>query len=189
MNEISFPLLDKWRCSISLSGSGKEDFFKHTCASMLVEAQASAQGAVMKVILRRPQPSTPALSGGRGAAIALLKAGAAWSGMGLAGSARTAQTRHLSPRPGRSLAHEANDILRRELDAQRRPKRAGAECTQVLVEVAHPRRQGKRLNARCFGAFGQCRERHVTRGIGVAHDVEPAQCVREQDGSEVVEAA
>jgi hypothetical protein len=44
MNEISFPLLDKWRCSISLGGSGKEDFFKHTCASMLVEAQASAPG-------------------------------------------------------------------------------------------------------------------------------------------------
>jgi hypothetical protein len=57
---------------------------------------------------------------------------------------------------------------------------------QVIVEVAHPRRQGKRLNARSFGAFGQCRERHVTGGIGVAHDVEPTQCVREQDGSEVV---
>ena len=40
MNEISFPLLDKRRCSIFLSGSGKEDVVKHTCASMLMEAQA-----------------------------------------------------------------------------------------------------------------------------------------------------
>src|SRR5260221_3348256 len=29
MNEISFALVDKWRCSILVSGSGKEDFFKH----------------------------------------------------------------------------------------------------------------------------------------------------------------
>src|SRR5712672_1792454 len=57
-------------------------------------------------------------------------------------------------------------ILRRELDAQCRSQRAEAECAQVLVEVTHPRRQGKRLNARCFGAFGQCRQRRVTRGIG-----------------------
>ena len=49
-----------------------------------------------------------------------------------------------------------------------------------------PRRQGKRLDARCFGAFGQCRERHVTRGIGVAGDVEPAQRRREQKGGKVV---
>ncbi len=56
MNEISFPLLNKWRCSISLSGSGKEDFFKHTCASMLVEAQESAPGAVMIVMLCRSRP-------------------------------------------------------------------------------------------------------------------------------------
>jgi hypothetical protein len=34
-----------------------------------------------------------------------------------------------------------NDILRRELNAQCRPKRAAAERTQILVEVAHPRRQ------------------------------------------------
>ena len=81
---------------------------------------------------------------------------------------------------------EANDILRRELDAQRRPKRVEAESTQVLVEVAHPRRQGKRLNARSFGAFGQCRERLVTGCIGVAGDVEPAQLWREQQGGEVV---
>jgi hypothetical protein len=40
MNEISFPLLDKRRCSISLSGSGKEDFFKHNRASMLMETPA-----------------------------------------------------------------------------------------------------------------------------------------------------
>ena len=53
---------------------------------------------------------------------------------------------------------------------------------QVLVEVAHPRRQGKRLNARSFGAFDQCRERRVTRGIGVAGDVEPTQRRREQKG-------
>ena len=137
--------------------------------------------------MRRPPPSTPALSGaGRGAAIALLKAGAALSGM--ASPDRPGRPRHdyLSPRPDRSLAHEANDILRRELDAQCRPQRAEAECTQVLVEVAYPRRQGKRLNARSFGAFGQCRERHVTRGIGVAHDVEPTQRRREQKGGKVV---
>src|ERR1700687_1444586 len=107
MNEVSFPLLDKWRCSISLSGSGQEDFFKHTCASMLVEAQASAPDAVIKVMLRR----------------------------------------------SRSIVCKKAPVLRRELDAQCRPKRAEAECAQVLVEVAPPRRQGKRLNARCFGTF------------------------------------
>jgi hypothetical protein len=53
MNKISLPLLDKWRCSISLSGSGKEDFFKHTRASMLVEARDSVQGALMKIMLRK----------------------------------------------------------------------------------------------------------------------------------------
>jgi hypothetical protein len=73
-------------------------------------------------MLRRPPSSTPALSGGRGAAIVLLKADAALSGMGFAGSTGTAQNRHLSPRSGRSLAHEANDILRRELDPQGCPK-------------------------------------------------------------------
>jgi hypothetical protein len=31
---------------------------------------------------------------------------------------------------------EAHDIVWRELDAQRRPRRVEAECTQVLVEVA-----------------------------------------------------
>lgn len=51
-------------------------------------------------MLRRPPSSAPALSGGRGAAIVFLKADAALSGMGFAGSAGTAQNRHLSPRPG-----------------------------------------------------------------------------------------
>jgi hypothetical protein len=37
MNEISLPLLDKWRCSISLSGPGKEDFFKHDRISIKME--------------------------------------------------------------------------------------------------------------------------------------------------------
>ncbi len=46
----------------------------------------------------------------------------------------------LSPRAVRSLAHEANDILRRELATQCRSQRAEAECTQVLVEVAPARR-------------------------------------------------
>jgi hypothetical protein len=73
-------------------------------------------------MLQRSPPSTPALSGGRGAAIVLLKADAALSGMSFAGSAGTAQNRHLSPRSGRSLAHEASDILRRELDPQGCPK-------------------------------------------------------------------
>jgi hypothetical protein len=47
MAKISFPLLDKRRCPVSLSVSGKEDFFKHTCASMLLEAQASVPGVAM----------------------------------------------------------------------------------------------------------------------------------------------
>src|SRR5271166_7175462 len=140
MNEIPFALFDKRRCSIFLSGSGKEDFFKHTCASMLVEAQASAPGAVMKVKL--------------------------------CGS--------------RSIICKKARILRRDLAAQCSSQRAEAECTQVFVEVAHPRRQGKRLNARSFGAFGQCRERRVTRGIGVAGDVEPKQRQREQKGGKVI---
>jgi DNA-binding MarR family transcriptional regulator len=119
MNEISFPLLNKWRCSISLSGSGKEDFFKHACASMLVEAQASAPSIVMTVILRRSAQSS------------VEKALIDWC----------------------------------DLDTQCRLQRVEAECTQVLVEVAHPRRQGKRLNAHSIGAFGQCHERHVTRSV------------------------
>ena len=57
---------------------------------------------------------------------------------------------------------------------------------QVFVEVAGPRRQGKRLDARSFGTFGQCRERRVTRGIGVARDVEPTQRRREQKSGEVI---
>jgi hypothetical protein len=57
MNEISFALVDKWRSSILVSGSGKEDFFKHACASVRVEAQASAPGAAMKVTLRRDMAS------------------------------------------------------------------------------------------------------------------------------------
>jgi len=49
MNEISFPLLYKWRCSISLNGSGKENFFKHNRASVLMEAQPRLQRAVKKL--------------------------------------------------------------------------------------------------------------------------------------------
>jgi hypothetical protein len=73
-------------------------------------------------MLRLPLPRSPALSGGRGAPLALLKGDAALSGMGFAGSAGTAQNRHLSPRSGRSLVHEASDILRRELHPQGCPK-------------------------------------------------------------------
>jgi hypothetical protein len=47
MNEISFPLLDERRCSIFLSGSGKEDFFEHDWASKLVEAQSSAMNVIL----------------------------------------------------------------------------------------------------------------------------------------------
>jgi hypothetical protein len=54
-----------------------------------------------------------------------------------------------------------------------------AEGAQVFVEDTQPGRQGERLNARCFGAFGQRRQRHVAGGIGVAGDVEPAQRQRE----------
>jgi hypothetical protein len=54
MNEISFPLLDKWRCSISLSGSRKEDFFKHIRTSMLMAVYGSAPDAMMEVMLARP---------------------------------------------------------------------------------------------------------------------------------------
>jgi hypothetical protein len=46
MNEISLPLLDKWRCSISLSGSGKEDFFKHDRISISMETRSCRQLAV-----------------------------------------------------------------------------------------------------------------------------------------------
>src|SRR5260370_36687850 len=46
MNEISLPLLDKWRCSISLSGSGKEDFFKHDRVSISMETRSCRQLAV-----------------------------------------------------------------------------------------------------------------------------------------------
>ena len=56
MAKISFPLLDKRFCSISFGVSGKEDFFKHTCASMVVKAQASAADAVTKVMLEKPFP-------------------------------------------------------------------------------------------------------------------------------------
>ena len=52
---------------------------------------------------------------------------------------------------------------------------AEAEGAEICVEVSCQRRQGKRLDARCFGASGQCRERHVTRRIGVACDIEPTQ--------------
>jgi hypothetical protein len=73
-------------------------------------------------MLGQPPSSAPALSGGRGAAIVFLKANAALSGMGFAGSRGTAQDGHLSPRSVRSLAHEASDILPCELDPQGRPK-------------------------------------------------------------------
>src|SRR5215470_14336262 len=43
MNEISFPLLDKWRCSISLSSSGKEDLFKHDRVSISMETRSCRQ--------------------------------------------------------------------------------------------------------------------------------------------------
>ena len=72
------------------------------------------------------------------------------------------------------------------MDAQCRPQRAGAGGLHVLVEVAPPRRQGKRLDTRDLGAFGQCRERRVARGIGVAGDVEPTQRRREQKGGKMV---
>jgi hypothetical protein len=45
--------------------------------------------------------------------------------------------------------------------------------------------QGGRLDAGRCRAFGRCRERHVARGIGVASDVEPAQCLRQQKGGKV----
>ena len=77
--------------------------------------------------------------------------------------------------PDLSEEHEANDIHWRDLDTQCRSQRAEAKCTQVFIEVAHPRRQGKRLDACSFGAFGQCRERYVTRGVGVAGDLEATQ--------------
>ena len=54
---------------------------------------------------------------GRGASIALLKAGANLFGT-TSRDRPGRQNRHLSPRPARSPAHEPNDILRRELDAQ-----------------------------------------------------------------------
>jgi len=82
----------------------------------------------------------------------------------------------------RSISSKKATIPRRELDAQRGPKRAEAECTQVLVEVAQPRRQGERLNARCCGAFGQGCERHVACGVGVARDVDPRAADAESAG-------
>jgi len=51
MNEISLALLDKWRCSISPSGSGKEEFFKHNRASALMEAQPRSQRTAKKIML------------------------------------------------------------------------------------------------------------------------------------------
>ena len=45
---------------------------------------------------------------------------------------QTALNRHPSLDPGRCPAHEANDILRRELDSQCRPNRAEAERTQDI---------------------------------------------------------
>jgi hypothetical protein len=45
-----------------------------------------------------------------------------------------------SLRPGRRPEHEANDVLRRELDAQGRAQRVDAERAQILVEIAKPGR-------------------------------------------------
>ena len=74
MAKIPRPRFGKRRRSIHLCGLGKEDFFKHTCASMLVEAQASATDAVTIVILWRLPPSAPLLLiGGRGAATVLFE--------------------------------------------------------------------------------------------------------------------
>ena len=72
------------------------------------------------------------------------------------------------------LIVEQRVILRRELGVQRGPQLAEPEGLQVVVEVAPSRRQGQHLDARRCRAFGQCRERPVARGIGVANDVEPA---------------
>lgn len=47
-------------------------------------------------------------------------------------------------------------------------------------------RQGKGFNAPRFSASGQCRERHVACGVGVAGDVEPEQRRREQKGCKLV---
>ena len=90
---------------------------------MLVEAQAFASGAVMKVTLRR----------------------------------------------SRSIICKKAPILRRELDAQCRSQRAEAECTQVLVEVAHPRRQRKHLNARRFGARTDYPRLEAIEAAALAH--------------------
>ena len=43
MNEISFPLLGERPSSIFLGGFGKEDFFKHIRASVLMEARSCPQ--------------------------------------------------------------------------------------------------------------------------------------------------
>jgi hypothetical protein len=43
LNEVSFPLLDERRCSISRGVPQEEDFFKHSWASKLVEVQAPAR--------------------------------------------------------------------------------------------------------------------------------------------------
>jgi len=60
MKEISLPLIDKWRCRISLSGSGKEDFFKHDRASISMETRSWQQLAAENYVDWRPSPpSTP----------------------------------------------------------------------------------------------------------------------------------
>ena len=75
----------------------------------------------------------------------------------------TALERALSSRPGRCREHESKDVLRRELDADGRPKRVDAERAQILVEVAEPGRQCDRLDIGRFRASGQHRHRRVIR--------------------------
>ena len=64
----------------------------------------------------------------------------------------------------------------RELDTQCRLQFAKAECTQ-LSSLKSPIR-GDRASASMPAAserFGECHERHVTQGVGIAGDVEAAQ--------------
>lgn len=99
---------------------------------------------------------------------------------------RAATSSILSSRPSYPMTHEAHPIHRRDLVLQLGSQVSEAEGLQVFVEVAHARRQSERLDACGFGTLGQCRKRHVTRGVSVAGDVEPAQCGRKQKGGKVV---
>ena len=134
--------------------------------------------------MRRPPSSTPALSGaGHSAAITLLKAGAALSGM--ASPDRPGRPRHAICDSVLAVPRriKANDILRRELDAQCRPQRAEAECAQVLVEIAHPRRQGKHPQHRRVQSMPSApsHRRHRRRGRCRA-DAAPAGAEGRQGG-------